>query len=269
MDKLVYRSKILNSALELVREEGIRKLTVANIVKRCGLSYRIFYQCYTAKEELLKEIQDMYALEGIELPSEKQLILEKAEEGIARYGFGNITLDSIASAAGLNRSTVYKYFSDKYELLESCFEDQYVKTKVIIKTLYQNAAGNPEHFMWSYIENYSYFLNYSKDTSLYTEAWSHLKSRVRIRELTYELHDFVRQVLSTSIKEGVEKGIYKQDLDVEYMTEFLMITLSGMSVYMGNQQEGEQLSRKMIETILKVIMGQLKAAPVEPAPSCS
>ena len=40
---------------------------------------------------------------GFKIPNERKSILEQAEEGISRYGFNNITLETIAKASGIKR----------------------------------------------------------------------------------------------------------------------------------------------------------------------
>jgi AcrR family transcriptional regulator len=265
MDEKDYRTEILNSALALVKKEGLHKLTVTGVVKHCGISSYSFYKCYTTREELLQEIIAMLDIQGVTLPNERQVILEKAEEWIPAYGFNNITLEGLGSAAGLKRGTIYKHFNDKYELLESCIEYQFEKLKNIISTLNRNAGDDPEHFLWNYIENYSYFLNYSMESSLCTEVWSHLNYRLRIRELTYDLQEFTRKILTESVWLGIQNGIYKSDLDVEHLVEFMMITLSGMGFYLGKEPEEDRLSGKTIHTIIRIFMEQLKSESVRSA----
>lgn len=46
-------------------------------------------------------------------------LLEVAQECIARHGFSKVTLSDVASAAGVTRPTVYRYFGSAEELLNA------------------------------------------------------------------------------------------------------------------------------------------------------
>ncbi len=41
-------------------------------------------------------------------------------DGVARKGFNSVTVDELCRAAGINRSTFYLHYRDKFELLEVC-----------------------------------------------------------------------------------------------------------------------------------------------------
>ena len=54
-------------------------------------------------------------------------ILEAAREVIARLGYGEASIDRIAEAAGVARSTVYVYFEGKDDLLNQCLAQHRVE----------------------------------------------------------------------------------------------------------------------------------------------
>jgi AcrR family transcriptional regulator len=245
-----YRSLIIQVAEDIIDRQGIKKLTIANIVKGCRISNRNFYQCFNSKEELLEEIKKLYRLEGHEIPDEKQMILEKAEEGISRNGFNNITLDSIAQSAGLKRGTIYKHFSDKYELLECCVEYQFNKTKQIMNLIFQANEENPENYIRKYVENYAFFLNNTFDTSIFTETWSHMNYRPKIRELTYDLQEHFRGHIARCLKKGMEQGIFKKDLNLPAVTECLSIMINGMAFFLSKRSgEGKRISQDVVDML--------------------
>ncbi len=250
MEDKDYRSRIIRVAEEIIDRQGMKSLTIANIVKTCKISNRNFYQCFSSKEELLGEIRKLYQLEGHEMPDEKQLILEKAAEGISQYGFNNITLESIARSAGLNRGAIYKHFSEKYELLECCIEYKSNKTKQIMNLIFQANEENPENYIRKYVENYAYFINFSFDSSIFTETWSHMNYRPRIRELTYDLQEHFRGHVSQCLKKGMEQGVFKNDLDVSAVTGYISIMINGMAYYLSKRTAGGERIPKVVEDLM-------------------
>ena len=254
-----YRSLIIQVAEEIIDRQGIKSLTIANVVQRCKISTRNFYENFSSKEELLLEIRKLYKLDGFEIPDEKQTILEKAEEGISRYGFNNITLESIAKSAGLKRGAIYKHFSDKYELLECCIEYQFNKTKQIMNLVFQANEQDPENYIRKYVENYAYFLNNTFDSSIFTESWSHMNHRPKIRELAFDLQEHFRVHVADCLKNGMKQGIFKKDLDLPAVTEYISIMINGMAFFISKRpMVGERITKDVVDLMLESFFTMIK-----------
>jgi AcrR family transcriptional regulator len=247
-----YRTLIIQVSEDIIDRQGMKSLTISNIVQRCKISNRNFYENFSSKDELLLEIKKLYKLEGYEIPDEKQTILEKTEERIARHGFNNITLESIAKSAGLKRGAIYKHFADKYELLECCIEYQFNKTKQIMNLIFQANGQDPENYIRTYVENYAYFLNYSHDSSIFTESWSHMNYRPRIRDLTLGLQEHFRSHIAQCLETGMEQGIFKEDLDLEAVTDYLSIMINGMAYHLSKKTvHGDRISKDVVDLLLE------------------
>lgn len=254
MDK-DYRTLILQVAEDVINREGIKSLTIAHIVKRCKISNRSFYEHFSSKEDLLLEIRKLYQQEGNTIPDEKQIILEKAEEWISQYGFNNITLESIAKSAGLKRGAIYKHFSDKYELLEACIEFQFGKTKQIMNLIYNANGQEPENYIRLYVENYAYFLNNTYEQSIFTESWSHMNYRPRIRGIVQDLQEHFRSHIIQCLKTGMEQGIFKKDLNLDTVSDYISMTINSMAFYLSKRaMPGERVTRDVVELIIDTIL---------------
>ncbi len=59
---------------------------------------------------------------------------------IAEKEFEKITINEIAERADVNRGTVYSHYSDKYDLLDKCIEDQLIH---LIESCYSADATGP------------------------------------------------------------------------------------------------------------------------------
>lgn len=262
-----YRSLILKTAEDIIDRQGMKRLTIANIVRQCKISNRNFYEIFPSKDELLQEIRKRYKLEGHEMPDEKQTILEKAEEGISRYGFNNITLESIAKSAGLKRGSIYKHFGDKYELLECCIENQFSKTKQIMNLIFQANENDPENYLRKYVENYAFFLNRTFDSSIFTESWSHMNYRPRVRELSFNLQEHFRSHIAKCLKKGMEQGVFKRDLDLTTVTAYLSIMINGMAYYLSKKpMDGGRISEDVVEFMLETFFMVIRAENNDKSP---
>ena len=56
----------------------------------------------------------------------RQEIFNIAEKLFGEQGFEHVTMSQIAAAAGMSKKTLYVYFSDKRQLLESLVESSYI-----------------------------------------------------------------------------------------------------------------------------------------------
>jgi len=49
----------------------------------------------------------------------KQRIINKSADMFLSYGFKSVTMDDIANEMGISKKTIYKYFSNKIELVDA------------------------------------------------------------------------------------------------------------------------------------------------------
>ena len=52
----------------------------------------------------------------------RMVILRAAVEEMAEVGYGGVTIESIAARAGVGKSTIYRHWPDKLELIADAFE---------------------------------------------------------------------------------------------------------------------------------------------------
>jgi AcrR family transcriptional regulator len=79
------RSEILQSALQLFREEGFEKVTVESIAKKSGIAKGSFYNYFKSKEDVYEAVVSSVASQTLELTKE---ILDGAgspKERLLRY----------------------------------------------------------------------------------------------------------------------------------------------------------------------------------------
>ncbi|MBR0600331.1 TetR family transcriptional regulator [Sinanaerobacter chloroacetimidivorans] len=263
MEEELYREKILKSAQNICKREGAKSLTVDNIVAESKISKRSFYKIFPTKHDFLSEL-NLYS-KGCcpAVFDERMAIIQAAEEGISKYGFNNINLETIAGAVGLKRGAIYKYFNDKYDLLEDCIEFQFSRLKALVEEMYQQNKDDPVRFFKLYITGFGNFINYSHDTTIYTEVFSHLNYRKKIRAQAKGLQDYFETIFSKCLKIGIEMEIFREDVDVETVAEALLLTVNGMGFYIGDEESThkEIISPKTIDAILNILFNSIMKEP--------
>jgi AcrR family transcriptional regulator len=75
-----------------------------------GVSIRTLYRLFGSREALLREL-------GCRpVPTARELILEAALELVGRHGLAELSMDELATAAGVSRATLYRLFPGKSAL---------------------------------------------------------------------------------------------------------------------------------------------------------
>ena len=252
-----YRIKILKDADEILETQGAKSLTITNIVNRCNISKRSFYECFTGKQELLNELKKLSNL-NVSHMDERQMILKAAEQTICRDGFNNVSLEMLAQAAGLRRGDIYKHFNDKYDILECCIEVQFDQLKKAVGQIYEMNKDNPTGFIQQYVKGMGSFLDDSHGKSVYTEIWSHLHYRKRIRYLAVEMQNYTKELFAKAIATGVRMGIFRDDMDCETMSVIMLITTNGMSYYLSDSKSPEpQINQEVIDGLIEFMLSRL------------
>ena len=151
----------------------------------------------------------------------KKRIMHEAGQKFLQYGFSKVTMEEIAEALGMSKKTLYQHYESKMELLKELVEhrvtecnglmcglhvteemDFVQKLKKMIEFVGQQYASLNKHFV--------------EDMRKHApEVWK-LIDEHRRRHIVEEF--------SQLIKEGVEKGKFRRDVD-EKLSTTIMLTL--------------------------------------------
>lgn len=105
------RERILQAAATLFGRGG--SASVDDILKAAGVARATFYRYFRSRAELLA------ALEIQPDPDSRQRILSAAAELVGRDGLRAMSMDELASVAGVSRASVYRLFPGKATLFEA------------------------------------------------------------------------------------------------------------------------------------------------------
>jgi len=70
----------------------------------------------------------------------REQIIETARRVIGERGTTEVSMDEIASQAGVARSTVYVYFANRDELLRACVQSMYDTIKDTVVEIFEDSA---------------------------------------------------------------------------------------------------------------------------------
>jgi AcrR family transcriptional regulator len=156
--------------------------------------------------------------------SEKQLqIIEAAEKLFAAKGFNGTSVRDIAETADVNLAMISYYFGSKEKLFEAMFAYRSEFFKLQLESMVQNRELGPMEKMHQLIDQYI--------EKLTNQQCFH---RIMVREqmmnnnefITAQIHDLKirnQALINQLINEGQEKGVFKNDVDIQ----LLMMTMIG------------------------------------------
>lgn len=148
--------------------------------------------------------------------ADRQDIIEKTEQVFMRYGIKSVTMDDLARELGHSKKTLYQFFDNKDDLVEqvmshhvSCMQD----TIQGIIDRCDNAIDeylqiNQHHYQFIREMNPSILYDIQK---YYPNSWHH-----------FNLHknEFVKNTIRQNLKQGIEEGLYRDDLNVDVISLF-------------------------------------------------
>ncbi|MFH1850760.1 MAG: TetR/AcrR family transcriptional regulator [Candidatus Neomarinimicrobiota bacterium] len=159
------------------------------------------------------------------MDEKKERILVAAEKIFTRFGIRKTTMDEIARAARMGKSTLYYYFKSKDEI----FAEVISKDSIYFKQRLQEAmtrASTPQEKIGAYVLTRMQHLQelsnyYTTLTDEYLEQYAFVE-RARRDFTEYEI-----ATLTDLIREGIDQGVFEVD-DAAATARNFAIALKGL-----------------------------------------
>jgi AcrR family transcriptional regulator len=145
-------------------------------------------------------------------PEADRLILETAHRLLREQGYDRLTMDAVAREAGVARTTVYRRYRDKADLVSAAIETLRAPVK---RSTSGDARADLVAHLDSVRRNYGVSL---AGTLLMEEPYNpRLLELFRERMVTPQ-----RRIVSETIQEGIQRGQIRPDVDVERVLDLLL-----------------------------------------------
>jgi AcrR family transcriptional regulator len=149
----------------------------------------------------------------------RMVILRAAVDELAEVGFGGVTIESIATRAGVGKSTIYRHWPDKLELIADAFEtfhEQMVPDLGIL-TVRESVALLLRHVAEVVVDS-----TFSRCIPALIEG---AERDPRVREFHHRYSAERRQALIDLIAVGIDAGEISPEVDPELATTALLGTI--------------------------------------------
>ena len=155
-------------------------------------------------------------------------IISKALEIFSKKGFQESTIAEISKASGVSEATVYEYFNSKEELLFAIPEEITRESVEDFKKILPYLKG-AEHKVRAIV--LGYLTLYQNNPQYSSLVLLQLKSNKKFQQTkAYELIRNIARLLLDCIREGIDEGVFKKDIDPYLIRSMLLGTIEHLCV---------------------------------------
>jgi TetR/AcrR family fatty acid metabolism transcriptional regulator len=155
-------------------------------------------------------------------------IITRALEIFAAKGFQETTIAEISRAAGVSEATVYEYFNSKEELLFAIPEEITRESVEEFRKILPYLKG-AEHKVRAII--LGYMTLYQNNPQYSALVLLQLKNNKKFQQTrAYELIRDIARLLLDCIREGIDEGVFRPDLDPYLIRSMLLGTIEHLCV---------------------------------------
>lgn len=186
-----------------------------------------------------------------EKPKFKQII-DAAVVVIAEHGYHQAQVSKIARQAGVADGTIYLYFKNKEDILISLFQE---KMGAFIEKIEQEIEGIQSPLEKLYILVRTHFSALADDPHM--AVVTQLELRQSNKELRQRINEVLKgylRLIDSIIIEGMEKGEFRNDLDVRLTRQMIFGTIDEtVTTWVMNEQKYDlaALAEPVYELLIK------------------
>ena len=153
-------------------------------------------------------------------PGQKGRILEFARELFFRYGFTRVTIDEIAAELHISKTTFYRFFKSKEDLLAEVVRAYYRKMRDGISDIMAQSAGG-------YVEELKKVLLYIRDMLERVDARTQEDFRTSAPGIWKTLQELKHRMVHTALEKVLEEGmgskVIRPDIDARKVADVLIM----------------------------------------------
>ncbi len=148
----------------------------------------------------------------------KERILEGARELFFKHGTKTITMDDIAKHLGMSKKTLYQYFSNKNEVVESMMLRQLHEHECECQRM-ANESSNVIEEVFSIMKNMGEFFSQMNPNLFYDLQKYHSSSWSIFKKFKDE---YMVKMVEESINKGIKQGVVRTDVNPKIIAKLRM-----------------------------------------------
>jgi AcrR family transcriptional regulator len=164
------------------------------------------------------------------MESKEREIIYTAIEMFSKYGLKPVTMDDLALELSISKKTLYKYFTNKKELVEHSVKEAFASVSQLMQQAKQHSNDaieelfNLDKAVCHAVETHDHSLQFQLKR-YYPETYAWLEKQ-RKEKIVKQMQD--------NLKAGVKQGLYRSNLNLEVIS---LLYYTRMVVLMGEEME--------------------------------
>ncbi|MBZ0327814.1 MAG: TetR/AcrR family transcriptional regulator [Altibacter sp.] len=154
----------------------------------------------------------------------KQKIIQTAAELFLNLGFKSVTMDDIASHMGISKKTIYSHFNNKTELVHKATLCVFHEVICGIDHI-RNLEKDPIEELYEIKKFAMMQLKNEKSSPQYQLQKYYPEIYNTLKEKQFEK---MHECTVVNLKRGIALGLYRESLDVEFVSRIYFIGVSGL-----------------------------------------
>jgi len=174
-------------------------------------------------------------------PIMREKIIQKSAELFLDIGFKSVTMDDIASEMGISKKTIYVHFPNKTKLVEAVTFNLFDIICDGIDTICDNAP-NPIEELYSIKMFVMHHLKNEKSSPQHQlrKYYPLIHNQLKIKQF-----DKMHQSVKDSIQQGVDTGVFRNSIDVDFISRMYFTGMTGIKDNMFFPSEKYQMDYLM------------------------
>ncbi len=168
-------------------------------------------------------------------------------------GVKSVTMDEIAAELGISKKTIYTHFPTKIKLIDATADFVFQNIAEGIEQI-KAKDKDPIAELYAIKEFACVHLKHEKTSPQHQLQKYYPKVFLKVREKQGEM---LKEITRDNLKKGIEKGIYRSDLPVEFISRIYFVGILGTKdheFFPESQFSPHQLTNMHLEYHLRAIV---------------
>jgi AcrR family transcriptional regulator len=159
----------------------------------------------------------------------KNQIVSATVECITKNGYHNFSMQDVARTAGVSKGIIHYYFLNKDDLMMSVLDKVAGDIEKILHAD-MNEISDPVRKLEVFIEvSFDVVRNTKEYYQVNMDFWTQINQKDAVRKVIAKHYAKFRETASIVIKDGIEKGVFRQ-VDPDEYSSYVIAVIDGLSL---------------------------------------
>ncbi len=159
-----------------------------------------------------------FVAQKIKTMETKDRILKGAEELFFKYGIKSVTMDDVARHLGISKKTIYQFYSDKNEVVETLVIRQTKNNECEFQKISEDSANVVEE-VFEMMKRLGLMFAQMNPNLFYDMQKYHPNSWKLFKQFK---ENTIERMVEDSVKRGIEQGLVRSDINTKIVARLRM-----------------------------------------------